>query len=177
MNQVASLARWSALTAAAEKLAAARSIEAIVDSLRSSARTIADADGIAIVRREGDRVRYVAEDAIGPLWTGQDFPIQCCISGIAMLTGCPILIPDIAQDARVPHNAYIATFVASMAMFPAGRIDPQIAIGAYWRDARAIASETAELLGLLARATGAAMDTIGVLAHIGRDAEGLRAAG
>lgn len=98
--------------------------------LHDHARAIAHSDGITIVRREGGEVSYVAEDAVSPLWTGQRFPIERCISGLAILAGEPILIPDIRNDSRVPLNAYLATFVASMAMFPIGRT---AALGAYWK--------------------------------------------
>lgn len=117
--------------------------------LRDHARAVADADGITVVLREGDVVYYAAEDAISPLWTGQRFPIERCISGLAIMAGEPILIPDIRNDPRVPLNAYLATFVASMAMFPIGRT---AALGAYWRHPGAVTPETTELMTRLAAA-------------------------
>ena len=102
----------------------ATSEEEVLEMLRDSARAIALSDGVAVVRRYGDQVAYVGEDAITPLWTGQRFPIHTCISGLAMLARQPILIPDILKDPRVPLNAYLSTFVRSMAMFPIGTGEP-----------------------------------------------------
>lgn len=119
--------------------------------LRDHARAIADADGITVVLREGEQVFYAAEDAISPLWTGQHFPIERCISGLAIMAGEPILIPDIRNDSRVPLNAYLATFVASMAMFPIGRT---AALGAYWRLPGAV---DLEAVGLMTRLAAAAV--------------------
>lgn len=119
--------------------------------LRDHARAIADADGITVVLREGEQVFYAAEDAISPLWTGQHFPIERCISGLAIMAGEPILIPDIRNDSRVPLNAYLATFVASMAMFPIGRT---AALGAYWRLPGAV---DLDAVGLMTRLAAAAV--------------------
>jgi hypothetical protein len=126
-----------------------------VTILRDHARVVAASDGITVVRREGDQVHYVTEDAIGALWTGQRFPISMCISGLAIMAGEPILIPDIRLDPRVPLNAYLATFVHSMAMFPIGRT---AAVGAYWQAAGPIDMETVELMSELADAAAMIFD-------------------
>lgn len=139
-------------------LAAARSEAQIVTVFRRSARMIAGADGITMIRREGDRVHYIAEDAIGPLWSGQDFPIEACISGIAMLENQPIIIPDIYADPRVPIEAYRPTFVRSMAMLPIGHSAPKWAMGAYWSTVGAPAEEAMMLLGSLARAAASSFE-------------------
>lgn len=123
--------------------------------LRDHARAIADADGITVVLRQGDEVFYAAEDAISPLWTGQRFPVERCISGLAIMAGEPILIPDIRNDPRVPLNAYLATFVASMAMFPIGRT---AALGAYWRHPGAVDIEAVGLMTRLAAAAALILD-------------------
>ena len=39
------------------------------------------ADGATFVLRDGDCCYYVDEDAISPLWKGQRFPLEACISG------------------------------------------------------------------------------------------------
>lgn len=130
----------------------------MLGTLRASARVIADADGVTVVKRGGDHVAYVGEDAISPLWTGQRFPIQTCVSGIAILTGEPLLVPDIANDPRVPLNLYLATFAKSLAIFPIGFGPPVAALGAYWREARPIDPEAVSLLTVLARAAGGAFE-------------------
>ena len=152
--------RQSQLLEVLTQLASAQSIEKLVMILRGSAREIGDADGITVVRRQGDRVAYVAEDAASPLWTGQDFPIESCISGLAMLANQPILIPDIYQDSRVPIAAYAATFVKSMAMFPIGIGEPRMAMGAYWARTGEIDPDSVVLLSSLARTASSAFDRI-----------------
>lgn len=149
LNRRVRLAHTLGLLSAASDMADAIAV------LRGHARVVAASDGVTIVRREGDEVVYVAEDAISPLWTGQRFPIARCISGLAIMAGEPIVIPDIRNDARVPMNAYLATFVQSMAMFPVGRT---AAIGAYWERAGPIDHETVELMSELAEAAKAIFD-------------------
>lgn len=152
MDDASQLAhRRRALMDALARLAAVQTLDELVMTLRGNARAIGGADGITVVRRIGDRVAYVAEDAACPLWTGQDFPIESCISGIAMTENRAILIPDIYADDRVPHAAYAATFVKSMAMFPIGSGTPQMAMGAYWERAGAIDEQGVDFLANLAR--------------------------
>lgn len=149
------------LQTANERIAAARSIEDVVAAIRDTARAVVGSDGITVVRREGDEVVYVTEDAISPLWAGQRFPIETCISGMAIRARAPIVIPDILLDKRVPLNAYLATFVRSMVMVPVGRDDPQMAIGAYWQAAEPIASIAVDRLTAVA---AAAADRLALLA-------------
>lgn len=143
LNRRVRLAHTTGLLSAAIDTADAVAI------LRDHARVVAASDGITVVQRDGNEVAYVAEDAISTLWTGQRFPIERCISGLAIMAGEPILIPDIRRDDRVPLNAYLATFVHSMAMFPIGRT---AAIGAYWKHAGPIDMETVDLMTDLAAA-------------------------
>ena len=149
--------RWRLLAEASALLAEARSLDGALETLRAQGRAIAGSDGVTIVQRRGDMVAYVGEDAIGPLWTGQSFPIHLCISGIAILERRPILIPDIMQDARVPLPLYLSTFVRSMAMFPLGSGEPTAALGVYWRTATPIDLGAMQLLEMLAQAMSSAM--------------------
>jgi len=73
------------LVAAIQRLSLARSIEDIQEIVRSSARWLTAADGATFVLRDGDRCYYADEDAISPLWKGQRFPLEACISGWSML--------------------------------------------------------------------------------------------
>lgn len=155
--------RWDRLAQAVPRLMRADSIDAAVDIVRSVGREITGADGIAIIRRKGDRCAYVAEDSIAPLGAGRDFPIGECVSGEAMLRNAPVLIEDIAQADNVPLNLYLSTYVRRMAMFPFGLDEPVGAIGAYWREEGPIEDETAALLGGLARAMGGVFQTLFVL--------------
>ena len=111
---------------------AVRRFELLIDLVRTTARTLVGADGVTFVLRDGDFCYYVEEDAIGPLWKGQRFPSSQCVSGWVMTHAEPVVIPDIYDDARVPHDTYRNTFVRGMAMVPIGAGIPVGAIGAYW---------------------------------------------
>ena len=152
--------RWSLLTAATNRLGEARSHDEVFEILRESARAIAASDGVAVVRRDGDHVHYIGEDAIAPLWTGRRFSIHTCVSGLAILARAPIVIPDIMQDDRVPLNAYLSTFVRSMAVFPLGAPVPIAALGLYWQQVQPPPPEVATLVDYLARAANAAFELI-----------------
>lgn len=146
------------LVAAVQELSTARSVEQIRAIVRAAARRVADADGATFVLRDGDHCHYVDEDAIAPLWKGQRFPIELCVSGQAMLTGAPIVIPDITLDARIPQEAYRPTFVRSLVMVPIRQADPIGAIGAYWATHHDATPEEVELLQALADSTAVALE-------------------
>lgn len=148
------------LTDAMARLSRATSIDELIDVLRTSARMIARADGITVIRREGELVAYVAEDALQPLWTGERFPIENCISGLAIIEARPIHIPDIYSDSRVPVDAYRPTFVRSMAMYPIGLMGPSMAMGAYWATSGTIDPGTSALLASLARYAGVTLGRV-----------------
>ncbi|HSI16297.1 MAG TPA: GAF domain-containing protein [Sphingomonas sp.] len=158
--------RWKLMSTAIDLMGLARSADAALEILREHARAIAQADGVTIVRRIGDEVAYVGEDAISPLWTGQRFPIQHCISGLAMIERRPIFIPDIREDPRVPLNAYLSTFVASMAMFPIGHGAPSAALGVYWATAQSIDPDTLALLDALTRSANGSFERLAVAGEI-----------
>ncbi len=148
------------LVAAVERLAGATSAEDVADIVRTAARSLSRADGIAVVLREGDRVRYVDEDAVGPLWKGCDFAIETCISGLAILGGERIVIPDVFEDPRVPHALYRPTFVRSCVMTPVGAGEPIAAIGAYWAEVRTPDEAELQSLDAIARATAVALENL-----------------
>jgi hypothetical protein len=158
--EATNLEQRALLQNAMARLAMAKSFDMLVETLRDTARAIARADGVSVVRRQGDRVHYLAEDAFAPLWAGQDFAIEQCISGLAILERQPIYIADIYADSRVPHAAYRPTFVKSMAMFPIGLFESSMAMGVYWRDSKVIDSATTSLLGSLARYAGVTLSRV-----------------
>lgn len=160
MSTTVRFKRWRLLSVATRRLGEAGSLDGILEILRISARAILRCDGVAVVRREDDMVHYVGEDAIAPLWSGQRFPIETCISGIAMLERQMIVIPDIRLDPRVPLNAYLSTFVASMAMAPIGHGQPVASIGAYWRSTAPIEEDALTLLHMLAKGASAQLERI-----------------
>ena len=149
-----------------EDLSAARSVGQIAAVVRSAARAITGADGVAFILRDGDSCFYVDEDAIGPLWKGRRFPMSACISGWVMLNRRVAVIPDIYLDDRIPHDAYRPTFVKSLVMTPVRPKDPIAAIGAYWAQARHPSADEVAKLEIMARATATALDSAQVYASL-----------
>ena len=149
-----------------EQLAAARTAEDIASVVRTGARRLSGADGVAVVLRDEDRCHYVDEDAIGPLWKGKKFPMAACISGWAMLNRQTAVIPDIYKDDRIPHDAYRPTFVKSLVMTPVGGETPIAAIGAYWAEERTPTQAEIEALSAVARATATAFENVRLLASL-----------
>ena len=126
--------RWSQ-SGIADQLRRAAQREAVIEAVRSTARFICNADGVTFILRDGDLCHYIEEDAIGPLWKGQRFPMSACISGWSMLNAQTAVIEDIYADPRIPHDAYRPTFVKSLIMTPVG--DKHVAaMGAYWKEKR-----------------------------------------
>lgn len=134
------------IIALARRLSYAATLEEVMGMVAQTARLVLQADGITFVLREGDLCHYAEEDAIAPLWRGKRFPMSACISGHVLLTGETVAIEDIRKDTRIPQAAYRPTFVRSMAMVAVRKDDPLAALGAYWRDCRAIPDHDLERL-------------------------------
>jgi hypothetical protein len=132
------------------ELSGKHTVDELVATLRRTARILTAADGITVVHREGNEVRFVAEDSIGPPLERRKLPIESCVPGLALLKNEPIVISDIYADDRVP-TVKTQTFVRSMAMFPIGMADPVWVFGTYWRMAGPIDPESVTLLSSLAR--------------------------
>ena len=77
------------------ELSKARSLEQIVEIVTKEARNLTGSDGVTFILRDGDQCLYFDEEAISPLWKGQKFPLQSCISGWSMIHKIPVLIKDI----------------------------------------------------------------------------------
>jgi GAF domain-containing protein len=140
-----------------ERLDRAETVEEIGHILRDCGRGVIGADGIALVLRDGDLCHYFEEDAIGPLWKGQKFPMGACISGWAMLKRQTVCIADIRLDKRIPYDLYENTFVRSLVMAPAEKNPPVAALGAYWSWAHVASAEQVAAVEALAEAVGAAI--------------------
>ena len=140
-----------------EDLSSARTVEQVAAVVRSTARRITGADGVAFVVRDEQQCYYLDEDAIGPLWKGSRFPLTACISGWTMLNRQTAVIPDVYQDPRIPHDVYRPTFVKSLVMTPVRPQDPIAAIGAYWSKVREPTADEIAKLQVMARATAAAL--------------------
>lgn len=148
---------YERLLGAVKELSYLTSLEGVIEVVRKAARELVDADGVTFVLREGDKVHYVDENAIGPLWKGKKFPISACISGWAILNRSSVAITDIYEDGRIPHNAYRATFVRSLLVTPIRKEEPIGAIGAYWATEHVATVREQELLESLAASTSIAL--------------------
>ena len=115
-----------------ERLSWAQTIDGVAQTLRETGRRLTGAHGVALILRDGDFCHYVDEDAIGPLWKGQKFPMAACISGWSMLKRQTVSIPNIKVDRRIPHDLYESTFVQALVMTPVSTDPPVGAFGAYW---------------------------------------------
>ncbi len=146
-----------------QQLSLARNLETVTGVVRTTARKLTGADGAAFVLRENDLCYYADEDAISPLWKGQRFKMDTCISGWTMLNRQPVVIEDIYADDRIPHDAYRPTFVKSMAMVPIRTIEPIGAIGNYWAKQRLPTAAEVMLLQSLADITSVSIENVSIL--------------
>ncbi|HWP91450.1 MAG TPA: chemotaxis protein CheB [Thermodesulfobacteriota bacterium] len=138
------------------QLSYASTLPEVTEVVRRAVRQLTGADGATFILREGNLVHYVDEDAIGPLWKGNRFDIQACISGWSILNRKAAAIEDIYSDPRIPVEAYRSTFVKSLIMVPIRSEDPIGAIGAYWAKRRKPSRRQIEILQSLADAAALA---------------------
>lgn len=150
------------LVSVVQELSRVRSLADVQAIVRIAARELTGADGATFVLRDGDQCHYADEDAIGPLWKGQRFPMSACVSGWAMLNNQPAVIEDIYADARIPMSTYQSTFVKSLVMVPIRSPDPVGAIGAYWATRRMPDDGEVRLLQALADSTAIALENVRV---------------
>lgn len=134
------------------EISMARDLGGIMSVVRRSARDLIGADGITVVLKEQNECVYTEEDSIEPLWKGQCFPMENCISGWAMNHAETVVIGDIYDDPRIPKEAYRPTFVKSLAIVPLRPEDPVGAIGAYWATAGLPSAKAVSRLQRLANA-------------------------
>jgi GAF domain-containing protein len=143
-----------------ERLRRAHSAAEVQSITAGAARRLVGADGATFVLRDGDKCFYVDEDAIGPLWKGQRFPLTACISGWAMLNAQAAEVPDIYVDPRIPIGAYRPTFVKSLAMVPIRAADPVGAIGVYWADFHVPTEDEVDLVAALGEVAADALERL-----------------
>ena len=160
------LAGYERLVSVVRELSLARDMQAIMAIVRRAARDLTGADGATFVLRENGFCHYADEDAIGPLWKGQKFPMKVCISGWAMTHQQPAVVEDIYSDPRIPLDAYEPTFVRSVVMVPIRAMDPIGAIGNYWARRRLPEAREVRLLQALADTTAVAMENVRVYSEL-----------
>lgn len=148
------------LTDVVEKLSMTTSLPHVTSVVAEAARKLTGADGATFVLRDHDKCFYADEDAISPLWKGHRFPIESCISGWSMIHRQPVVIKDIYQDNRIPHDAYRPTFVKSLCMVPIRVKDPLGAIGNYWANGYEPDPEEIKLLQVLANSAAIALENL-----------------
>jgi diguanylate cyclase (GGDEF)-like protein len=161
-------AALSVLVAAVQELSLARTAESVQRIVRTAARELTGADGATFVLRDGDKCFYVDEDAIQPLWKGQRFPLEACISGWTMLNHSHAVIEDIYADDRIPHDAYRPTFVKSLVMVPIRTKEPLGAIGLYWAQRHLATEEEIGLARALADSTAVALENVERIRQLAR---------
>ncbi len=154
------------LVGVVQELSLARDLATVMAIVRTAARQLTGADGATFVLRDQDRCYYADEDAIAPLWKGQRFSMQACISGWSMLHCEPVAIPDVYVDARIPIDAYRPTFVKSLVMVPIRTAEPVGAIGTYWAHEHSASPEEVDLLATLANGTSIAMENVQLYAEL-----------
>lgn len=145
-----------------ELLSEAPNIQGITSIFRETVRELTKADGATFVLRKGDQCCYVEEDAISPLWKGQNFPMNQCISGWVMLNRQSVIIEDIYKDSRIPVGFYRSTFIKSMLMVPIRHNNPLGAIGIYWAAPHVTTQDELSLLEALANATCTSMENVSI---------------
>ena len=153
---------FKSIVLSVQQLSLCRNIETVMRIVRRAARELTGADGATFVLRENNMCYYADEDAIGPLWKGQRFPMHSCISGWAMLNKQPAVIENIYNDSRIPVDVYKPTFVKSLVMVPIRSIDPIGAIGTYWARLHVPTEEEVTLLQSLADITAVTMENINI---------------
>lgn len=166
------------LTRTVARLSTADSLEQITAIVASGVRRLLGAEGATFVLREDGHCFYADEDAIAPLWKGNRFPLETCVSGWAMLHREVVVIPDIYDDPRVPVDAYRPTFVKSLCMAPIRPAQPIGALGAYWSSEHRATPAERRQLQVLANSTAVALENLelrGAVARRSDERDGLAA--
>ena len=160
--------RLARLVTAVQELSLARDLDTIMAITRRAARELTGADGATFILRDGDQCYYADEDSIAPLWKGQRFPMERCISGWVMKHRQPAVSEDVLSDPRIPAEAYRPTFVQSLLVVPIRQEAPIGAIGNYWAKTHSPTPEEIRILQTLANMTAVAMKSTEVYADLER---------
>lgn len=166
MEKITSQSRFDRLVKATQELSLARSVNKVMEIVRSVSRELTGADGATFVLKDKDMCFYADEEAIAPLFKGQRFPLRMCISGWSMINKQHVTISDIYLDPRIPHEVYRPTFVKSLLMVPIRKIDPVGAIGTYWANYHVPDDEEVAILQALADITAVTLENINVYSEL-----------
>jgi len=143
-----------------------RHIDDIRQIVGASARALLHAGGATFVMRDADNLDYVQGDAVAPLWKEQRFPLESYISGWAMKNGEPVVIEDVYDDPRMPHDADPPAFVKSLVVVPVRRSEPVAAIGVYWAEQHEATADEVILAQALADSVAVALEHVRVLEEL-----------
>lgn len=145
------------------QLSYARDLDGVIQIVKRATRELLAAEGVTFVLRDDGKCFYVDEDAIAPLWKGQRFPANACISGWSMIHRETVAIEDVYADSRIPHDVYRQTFVKSLLMVPVRREDPLGAIGVYWASSHRADANEMLLVETLADSVAMAISNVELL--------------
>ena len=148
------------LQTAVASLASAKERDEVLGIVRTAARNLTGADGMAFILREGGECHYTDEDGITPGWKGRRIPMSECFSGRVMQNGKFEIIGDVAADPRILSRDFLAKGIQSMTAGPIGANDPIGAIALFWTRTRTPSSDELLLLRSLTDATAVALQNI-----------------
>lgn len=149
-------------------LSGVRTMEEIRRIIVMAARKLVQSDGTTFVLRKGESCWYAEEDAIAPLWKGQKFPLDDCISGWAIRNNETAIVFDIYTDSRVPSEYYRSTFVKSLTVIPINRAEPIGAIGNYWAKHHIPTAQELNFLITLTESAAIAIEKVQLLENLER---------
>lgn len=152
--------RLSFLVEAVQELSTSATLEGIMKTVLDSARRLLNADGATFALRDGDLCYFADEDAVGPLWKGQRFPMDACISGWVMQNRQAVMIEDVYANNLIPNEIYLSTFIRSLAVAPIRINNPLGAVGAYWSSIFSPSTAELQLLQTLADAAAKAVENV-----------------
>jgi signal transduction histidine kinase len=133
------------LLRAVQDLSRAGSLPDVQQVIRTAARDLADADGAALVLRDGDHVH-----------------------GWSMTNASAVVIEDVSLDDRVPQGLHLPTSVRSLLMVPIRPEEPLGAICSYWAQQTRPTPAIVDLVRALADSTASAIEHVRLLADLER---------
>lgn len=154
------------IIAASQRLAEARTLAEVTECITKTTRQLLQAEGCCFVIREGQTVYYADEDAIDHIFVGSRFPVDSCVSGLAMSSREAVIVEDVTTDPRVSQKLYELTFVKSLVMVPIIADEPIGAIGAYWAKRARPSEDAVNALKTLARTSALAVQNLQLIASL-----------
>jgi diguanylate cyclase (GGDEF)-like protein len=149
-----------ALLEAVREMVAARDVDAVARTAARAASRLAGADGSALAVVEGRYCHFVEESGAGPGWKGRRIPLTECLAGRAVLTGGPVVVPDVRADLALDAAPYWSGPVASLAAVPVVGSEPAGALVVHWTARRVPAGGEMRSLRAVADAAALAVENL-----------------